>query len=264
MYDFRLKQSLGQNLLRDKNVAKKIVNSIDIENNSNVIEIGPGDGAITGLLLEKFKRVIAVEIDKKFIRVLKEKYSDYNNFIILCDDFLKIDIKDFFNRYGNLNIIGNLPYHITSPVLFKLFENKECINRAYLMVQREVGDRIISPCRTKSRGILSVFSQYYCNVKALSRISKNVFYPVPKVDSSFLRFDFTKEKIFEVNNEELFRKVVKLTFGKRRKYLKNTLCEIEKLETKSLSEEFNLNKRPEELTVQEFVKLTNLIYRKIT
>ena len=256
MYDFRLKKSLGQNLLRDKNIAIKILKHIDIENDSVIVEIGPGDGAITGLLLERFKKVIAVEIDRKFVERLKERYLDSEKFTILCDDFLKVDIEKFYNKYGKLNIVGNLPYHITSPVLFRLFNERKFINQAYLMVQREVGERIVSPCKTKNRGILSVFSQYFCNVNSLFSVSKNVFYPVPKVDSLFMKLDFIKENAPEVKDEELFRKIVKLTFGKRRKYLKNSLNEIE---TISLNEEFNLNRRPEELTVAEFVKLTNLV-----
>ncbi|MFC1562583.1 ribosomal RNA small subunit methyltransferase A [candidate division KSB1 bacterium] len=163
-----------------------------------------------------------------------------------------------------MNIVGNLAYHITSPVLFKLFENRKYINRAYLMVQREVGDRITSPCKTKDRGILSVFSQYYCNVRSLFSVSKNVFYPVPKVDSLFIRFGFLEGSIYQVKDEELFRKVVKLAFGKRRKYLKNSLSEVDKLDIQSLSGEFNFNRRAEELSVQEFVVLSNLIYQKIS
>jgi len=264
MYDLRLKQSLGQNFLKDKNVAKKIVKYIEVDKDSTIIEIGPGDGAITGLLLEKFKQVIAVEIDKRFVDIIRKRYSSFPNFEILCEDFLKIDIRKFNDIYGKLNIVGNLPYHITSSVLFNMFENRRYINSAYLMIQREVSSRIVSPHKTKGRGILSVFSQYYCSVKSLFNVSKNVFYPVPKVDSSFIKFDFFERPKPEVKDEKLFISVVKLAFGKRRKYLRNSLKEMKIVDISALKEVFNLDRRPEELTVKEFVELTNLIYHRIS
>ena len=264
MNNLRLKKSLGQNFLRDKNVAKKIVKYIEVNRDSTIIEIGPGDGAITGLLLEKFKKVIAFEIDKRFVNIIKEKYSNFQNFEILCEDFLKINIKEYYDKFDKLNIVGNLPYHITSPVLFKMFVNRMYLNSVYLLVQREVGDRILSPCQTKERGILSVFSQYHCNVKSLFNVSKNVFYPVPKVNSKFIRFEFIDRPKSEVNDEELFKNIVKLSFGKRRKYLRNSLKEIIKIDVNELSRVFNLNRRPEELTVKEFTELTNLIYQRIS
>lgn len=263
MHNLRLKQTLGQNFLRDKNVAKKIVKHIDADKNSSIMEVGPGDGAITGLLIEKFKNVIAIEIDNRFVDIIKEKYSNSPNFTIIFDDFTKIDLIKFYDRYGKLTIVGNIPYNITSSVLFKSFENRKCIDCLYLMVQKEVGDRILSKNKTKKRGILSVLSQYYSEVKSLFLVSRNVFYPVPKVDSIFLKFDFYENPRPKLKDKGLFRNIVKLTFGKRRKLLKNSLKDLKEIEINSISELFDLNRRPEELTVTEFVKLTNLIYRKI-
>jgi len=263
MHNLRLKQTLGQNFLRDKNVAKKIVKHISVDKNSTIMEVGPGDGAITGLLIEKFKNVIAIEIDNRFADVIKEKYSNFQNFIIICDDFTKIDLKKFYKKYGKLTIVGNIPYNITSSVLFKSFENRKYINCLYVMVQKEVGDRILSQNKTKKRGILSVLSQYYSEVKSLFLVSRNVFYPVPKVNSIFLKFDFYENPQPKLKDEGLFRNIIKLTFGKRRKLMKNSLKDLKEVDVNSICEIFDLNRRPEELTVTEFVKLTNLIYRKI-
>ena len=260
MHNLRLKQSLGQNFLKDQNIAKKIVRSIKIDRSSVIIEIGPGSGAITGLLLENFNTVIAVEIDKRFAEIIKEKFSRFGNIIIKNDDFLKINLKSLYAEYGRLNIVGNLPYHITSPVLFKMFESKNYINSAFLMVQREVGKRILSSPNGKDRGILSVLSQYYCKVSSLFKVSRNVFYPVPKVDSLFIQFEFKKKPDSAAKNEELLRNIVKSAFGKRRKYLRNSLKESNNIDIDALNKICDLTRRPEELTVEEFVDLTNKIY----
>lgn len=158
MYDLQLKQSLGQNFLHDKNVARKIVSHIDVSGDDTVVEIGPGGGAITGLLSEKCGRVIAVEIDRRFAELIREKYSSVSNLVIRWEDFLKTELRELYDRYGIFTVVGNLPYHITSSILFKMFDSRDCVDSAYIMVQREVGERILSGPNSKSRGILSVFS----------------------------------------------------------------------------------------------------------
>jgi len=259
MYGVQLKQSLGQNFLHDKNVARKIVSHIKVSGDDTVVEIGPGDGAITGLLAEKCGRVVAVEIDGRFAGLLREKYSSVSNLIVRHEDFLKTDIRELYDRYGILTIVGNLPYHITSSILFKMFDNRDCVNAVCIMVQREVGERILSRPYSKSRGILSVLSQYYCKVRSLFPVSKNVFIPKPRVDSLFISLEFYENPEPDASDEKLFRNVVKHTFGKRRKYLKNSLEGLADIDLESLGGKFNLKKRPEELTVDEFIELTNAI-----
>ena len=264
MYGVQLKQSLGQNFLHDKNVARKIVSRIKVSGDDTVVEIGPGGGAITGLLAEKCGRVIAVEIDKRFAESVHEKYSSFSNLIVRCEDFLKTDLRELYDKYGILTVAGNLPYHITSSILFKMFDNRDCVNGAYIMVQREVGERILSGPYSKSRGILSVLSQYYCKVHSLFPVSKNVFIPKPRVDSLFISLLFYEKPKPDVMDEALFRNVVKQTFGKRRKYLKNSLKDLADIDFESLEGKFNLKRRPEELTVDEFVGLTNAIYKMLS
>ncbi len=157
-----------------------------------------------------------------------------------------------------------MPYHITSSILFKMFDNRDCVNSVYIMVQREVGERILSGPYSKSRGILSVLSQYYCKVHSLFSVSKNVFIPKPKVDSLFISLEFYGIPKPDVMDEALFRNVVKQTFGKRRKYLKNSLKELADIDFESLEGKFDLKRRPEELTVEEFVELTNAIYKMLS
>ena len=264
MYDLQLKQSLGQNFLRDKNVARKIVSHVEVSGDDTVVEIGPGGGAITGLLAEKCGRVEAVEIDKRFAEPLREKYASFSNLVVRCEDFLKTDIRELYDKYGILTIVGNLPYHITSSILFKLFDNRECVKSAYIMVQREVGDRILSGVNSKNRGILSVLSQYYCKVNSLFPVSKNVFIPKPKVDSLFVSLRFFEKPEPAALDEKLFRDTVKQAFGKRRKYLRNSLKEIEGVDLDYIEAEHDLKRRPEELTVEEFVGLANTVYKTIS
>ncbi len=258
------KQSLGQNFLVDDNIARKIVREMILTNEDVVFEIGAGQGALTSHLAQNAKHLIAIEIDGRVVAELKNKVSQ--NVEILHHDFLKISLTSFKNKLNQkLRLVGNIPYHLTSPILFKFFEERTAIEDATIMVQHEVARRIVAKPNTKDYCILSVFSQYYGEPKLLFNVSPTCFYPKPKVVSSVLYIKIHEERKPDLN-DELLRIVVKTAFGKRRKTLRNSLSYLPLTEdkiNKVLMIDLFLDKRPEQLTVQQFVQLTNRIERVI-
>lgn len=245
----------GQNYLVDKNIARKIIEEFNPKKEDIVLEIGSGTGALTSLLVDKTKRLIAVEIDKRVIENLKKNFPLVE---IVNSDFLKLNLSDFFDKKNKLRIIGNIPYNITSPILFKLIEERDCIEDALLMVQYEVARRITALPSTKDYGILSVLLNFFAETKFCFKISPNVFYPKPKVYSAIIYIKF--KKIAEKNfDEKLFINIVKAAFGNRRKILKNSLSNsiFRNINFKSLSH--LLSKRAEDLSIQDFIALYKLI-----
>lgn len=256
---FRPKKSLGQNFLKDENVARKIISSLHLTGEDKVLEIGPGTGVLTKYIVGKAAKVIAVEIDNNLAHQLRDQFSDHAGFTLLHRDVLKISFPEIFDRVNDWRVVANLPYHITSPVLFKLFENRFSFRDATFMVQKEVAQRIVAGPGSKTYGILSVFSQFYAHVKIVFDVSKNVFYPVPEVDSAVVYFKFRKEQRLNETEEALFRKVVKGVFAQRRKMLRNSLKSIEDLNIDVSKLNVNLNQRPEQLTVENFIDLIRQI-----
>lgn len=209
----------GQNYLRDENIIGKIITEISPKSDDLIIEIGPGEGALTSKLIEKTDRLIAVEIDKRNVEVLKVKFPKLK---LVSGDFLEIDLNAIFNKYNKkLRIVGNIPYNITSPIIFKMIENKEIIHDSVLMVQHEVAQRIIAKSGGKEYGILSVITQNFADIKLCFKVSPNVFQPRPKVYSSIIHMYF-KENLYNRKDDEMFIKVVKAAFGNRRKMLYNS------------------------------------------
>jgi len=245
------KKKYGQHFLKDLNIARKIVNSIKSGLEKPVIEIGPGTGVLTQFLIENRKlKPIVIEIDNQAIEILKNKFGDKIN--IINDDFLKVDLSKYLKTEGV--IIGNIPYNISSQILIKILDNKEYINEAVLMVQKEVGDRIASEYKKKNYGILSVLLQTYFDVETLLDIKPTVFYPPPKVMSCVIRLT-RKNNIYIDYDEKLFRKIVKISFNKRRKILKNALKDF-------ISENFDhpyMKLRAEQLKPEDFINLTKII-----
>ena len=250
------KKFLGQHFLKDENIARKIVDSLTVDvHTKNILEIGPGKGVLTKYLLQKkdinFK---AVEIDKESVNFLKEAYPDINNKIV-HGDFLKTNF-DYFGE-EELFIIGNFPYNISSPILFKIVENKRKVTGAIGMFQKEVAERLKAiPC-TKAYGILAVLIGAYYEIKYLFTVSEKVFFPRPNVKSAVVKFT-RKQDINLKCNEELFKKIVKAGFNQRRKTLRNALKSSIFVDSKILSLDV-FNQRAEELSISEFVNLTNLI-----
>lgn len=259
----RPRKSLGQNFLTDDNIARKIVRTAEIHSDDIVLEIGPGKGALTRHLLEKTEQLITVEIDKRVAEHLEKRFereSSTGRLQIIQEDFLSVDLGKIAREYGKpIRIIGNIPYYITSPILFKIIEERESVRDLTILVQLEVGKRIVAKPKSKEYGILSVFCQFYGTPELLFKVPATAFSPRPKVVSVLLRLDFTRRPVYKVADEKLFVGIVRATFGKRRKTLRNGLkyLELEGFDPEVI--DFDLNHRPEELSVEDFVHLSNLI-----
>lgn len=258
----RPKQSLGQNFLTDDNIARRIVRNLDLGPEDILLEIGPGQGSLTAHLAGRVWKLLAVEIDNRVVEALRQRFASANVSIIE-GDFLEVSLEKCRQEFGGrkLRIVGNIPYHLTSPILFKLFEESSSVSDCTIMMQREVARRLTAKPRTKARGILSVFTQFYGEPELLFDVSPNCFYPKPKVTSTVVRIKFREAA--GVLDDEIFRNVVKTTFGKRRKTLRGSLqylpyheCTVMKIVDEL---DFPLDKRPEELSVREFVTLTEQI-----
>lgn len=243
------KKSLGQNYLTDENICRNIVNSFEILPDDFVIEIGSGQGAITKYIIEKTKNFIGVEFDKNNYNILKDKFP---NISFTNEDFLKYNLNNLSNP--RLRIIGNIPYNITSEILFKLIDNRRLIKDALIMTQEEVAQRLAAKPNSKEYGITSVFAQTFSEPKVLFKVSKNCFYPKPKIDSRIIHFDFTQNKEGKIIDAEFFRKFVRAAFSNRRKTLKNSLSKLE-LDLSKIN--FDFKRRAESLSVDEFIELSN-------
>jgi len=213
----RPKKSLGQNYLIDENICRNIIDSFNVEKNDIIIEIGSGKGEITKYLITKCDNVFAIEIDKNNSSFLKTKFPGIN---IQNKDFLKIDLNDILNANektssiaksfegSKIRIIGNIPYNITTDILFKLIDNRKLIKDSQLMIQEEVAQRIVAKPGSKTYGILSVMIQVFCEPKLLFKVSQNCFYPKPKVDSRIVHFDFNTNLLESISDIYFFRKFV--------------------------------------------------------
>ena len=246
----KAKKHLGQHFLTDENIAKKIVQGLSFEGYSNVLEVGPGTGVLTKYLLEKDVQLYLAEIDTESIDYLKENYDQIDNEAFV-GDFLKTDFS-YLNEEP-LAIIGNFPYNISSQILFKIVDHFEQIPEMVGMFQKEVAERTAAVPRTKDYGILSVLIQAYYDVKYLFTVHENVFNPPPKVKSGVIRLIRNPKKGLE-GNEILFKQIVKAGFNQRRKKLSNALKILnipENLKTHGF-----LDKRAEELSVEDFISLT--------
>jgi 16S rRNA (adenine1518-N6/adenine1519-N6)-dimethyltransferase len=241
------KKRWGQNFLVDSNVINKIISSIDIKPNDSILEVGPGKGAITTLLAEKVKKITAIEIDSNLCKSLEDK--NISNLEIINNDILKTDL----SKIDSNIIIGNLPYYITTPILFKIFKSTLNWEKIYFTMQKEVAERITGKPNTKSYGRLTIMCQIFSNTKILFNISPQVFRPIPKVESSFL--EFSKNTDFQINDYMRFEEIIRKIFNQRRKKFKNCISPEMNL---NLSENLELlDKRPEQITIQEYMDLIN-------
>ena len=246
------KKRFGQNFLTNDKIAEDIVSFLSDSKTKTILEIGPGKGILTKNLIKKSnKKKKFIEIDSECIEYLKIKFDGINDDLI-NKDFLKIDLNAFDKP---ISIIGNFPYNISSQILFKIYENKNIINEMVGMFQLEVAERICSNFGTKKYGILSVLIQAFFEVKMMKKIKPQSFYPIPNVDSAVIRIN---KKNDSINcNEILFKKIVKQSFGQRRKTLRNSLKIFNIPDIKK--EDTIFAKRPEQLSVSDFIYLTNLV-----
>ena len=248
----KAKKKLGQHFLKDQNIARKIVSSLIAENVNTVLEIGPGMGVLTQYLLEnKAYTTYVVEIDSESVEYLESNFPELRKRII-ADDFLKLELSKLFK--SPFAVIGNFPYNISSQIFFKILEHKDQIPEVVGMIQKEVAERITAPPGSKTYGIMSVLLQAFYHIELLFKVSENVFVPPPKVKSAVIRLKRNTTTTLECD-EQLFYTVVKTAFNQRRKTLHNSL---KKLILSSQPNEI-LQKRPEQLSVDQFVALTNWI-----
>jgi 16S rRNA (adenine1518-N6/adenine1519-N6)-dimethyltransferase len=252
MNKVRAKKSLGQHFLKDRNVAARIADSLTGEGYDSVIEIGPGMGILTGFLLERnFRDFRVIEIDNESVHYLESNFPGLKN--IIRGDFLRTDLDSLFP--GKFGVIGNFPYNISTQILFRILDNRDKIPEVAGMLQKEVAERICAGPGTKVYGILSVLLQAYYDIEYLFTVSEGVFSPPPKVKSGVVRL--RRNSIMKLEcDEQLFVRVVKACFNQRRKTLRNSVRAVFDLK----SEEYPMfHLRPEQLSVSQFVSLTNWI-----
>ncbi|MDP2682628.1 MAG: 16S rRNA (adenine(1518)-N(6)/adenine(1519)-N(6))-dimethyltransferase RsmA [Deltaproteobacteria bacterium] len=261
-YSLLPRKRFSQNFLTDKNVAIRIIECLGLSEGDTVIEIGPGLGILTEGLLGSGARVIAIEIDRDLAGKLRERFRDCSNLEIISADALKISYKELAAQHNKrLKLVSNLPYNISTPIIFKLLEEREIFSMFLFMLQKEVAQRIVSPSDTKEYGILSVMVQLLADVKLEFDVPPSSFYPIPKVNSSVVRFNILDKPRVDVGDVDFFKKVVKASFGQRRKTLLNAL-KLFNIKHTQLVELFNIinidpKRRGETLTLEEFAILSS-------
>jgi 16S rRNA (adenine1518-N6/adenine1519-N6)-dimethyltransferase len=249
------KKRFGQNFLQDENILNKIVKEINPQPDDLIIEIGPGYGALTQKLLSFTENLIAVEIDNEIAESLKERFPQLN---LINEDFLETDLSKLASQQKKLRVVGNIPYNITSPILFKLIEKNKLIKDAVFMVQLEVAKRMTADRDTKDYGILAAVLKYFSETEICFKISPNVFYPKPKVYSALVHINI-KSMSQPQEEQKLFIQIVKAAFGNRRKTLKNSLGNSIFREIDFSNSGIDLSLRAENLSVDDFIALNKFV-----
>lgn len=270
-HGFKFSKSLGQNFLIDDNVIDKIIDGARVKEGDKVIEVGPGIGTLTREMAKRAEKVVAVEIDKNLIPILKETLADFDNTEVVNEDILKVDINKLVDEKlsgGPVKLIANLPYYITTPIVMKFLEEDIPVTDIVVMVQKEVADRMNAVPSTKDYGALSVAVQYYCDTEIVAKAPRHMFIPQPKVDSTVIGLHIREERKYKADNEQLFFKTVKAAFGQRRKTLLNSLSSmgvLDKAKIKEVLAEAGIDekRRGETLSIEEFANLSNIINKNI-
>ena len=270
-HGFTFKKSFGQNFLTDTNILQKIVDTAEIDDQVNVIEIGPGIGALTEFLAERAAQVMAFEIDHRLVPILADTLRDFDNVTVVNEDILKVDLAQHIQNFKNpdlpIKVVANLPYYITTPILMHLIESGIPFSEFVVMMQREVADRISAQPNTKAYGSLSIAVQYYMTAKIAFIVPRTVFVPAPNVDSAILKMVRRPEPAVAVEDEKFFFKVSKASFTHRRKTLWNNLTgyfgkteEVKDKLTKALDQAgLSPSVRGEALSLAEFAILADAL-----
>ncbi|MCY7095648.1 16S rRNA (adenine(1518)-N(6)/adenine(1519)-N(6))-dimethyltransferase RsmA [Streptococcus oralis] len=270
-HGFTFKKSFGQNFLTDTNILQKIVDTAEIDDQVNVIEIGPGIGALTEFLAERAAEVMAFEIDHRLVPILADTLRDFDNVTVVNEDILKVDLAQHIQNFKNpdlpIKVVANLPYYITTPILMHLIESGIPFSEFVVMMQKEVADRISAQPNTKAYGSLSIAVQYYMTAKVAFIVPRTVFVPAPNVDSAILKMVRRPEPAVAVKDEYFFFKVSKASFTHRRKTLWNNLTgyfgkteEVKDKLTKALDQAgLSPSVRGEALSLAEFASLADAL-----
>ncbi len=259
------KKKLGQHFLVDRNVLNKVVRIAEVGEEDVILEVGPGLGQMTVALAHLAKKVIALEIDERLVAILRQKVKDYPNVEVSQGDILKVDFKCFFKKEaGPIKVVANLPYQISTPLLFRFIESKEVFSDLTLMLQREVAERMVASPGRKEYGPLSILIQVFSEVSIQFIIKPSSFFPAPKVESALIQMVWKEKPMIEADDEEWFKRVVKACFGYRRKTLINALKHSELSLPKSIEsrmEEIGIDprRRPETFTIPEFSRLAEAL-----
>lgn len=273
-YKIKANKSLGQNFLISDEVIENIIDKSEIKSDDLIIEIGPGLGTLTSCLLEKAKKVICIELDDKMIEILQDRFKLYNNFELIHNDVLKVDLQELIkkekenNNIKNVKVVANLPYYITTPIIMKLLEEKLDLKSITVMVQKEVGDRLIATPGDKETGAITYTVYYYASAKKIIEVSKNSFIPEPEVTSEVIQLNIRIDEPVNVENKEEMFKIIKGAFMQRRKTLLNALTNAKIFASKEagakILKELGIaeNIRPEKLTLQNYADITNKICNK--
>jgi 16S rRNA (adenine1518-N6/adenine1519-N6)-dimethyltransferase len=252
------KKSLGQNFLTDPNTARKIADALRAGSGDHVVEIGPGTGALTGILAERYPVFTAIEIDRRAVALLQEKHPSLD---VRCMDVLHVDWDSLAEKGSPIHVIGNLPYYITSQILFSLLDYRAVLKEAILMMQLEVAERLVAAPRSKAYGILSVAVQLEAVPELLFRVSRNVFFPKPDVTSAVVRLTFGSRQDYPADvDRNLVRQVVREAFNQRRKTLRNSLSSWTRDQGIDLPEGWS-QRRAEEFTPEDFIELARHLGR---
>lgn len=266
-YHITANKNYGQNFLIDENIVMQIVEKAEVNKNDLVIEIGPGLGTLTKYLLESAGKVICIELDKNVLNILNDRFSLYNNFELINNDVLKVDLKKLIeenSNYKDVKVVANLPYYITTPIIMKLLEERLNLKSITVMVQKEVAVRLTQTPGEKETGAITYSINYYTNPSIELEVSKECFIPCPKVDSAVIKLEVLKEPKIKVVNEELFFKIIKASFLQKRKTLINSLSNngiaSKDFLEKMLNElNIDLKIRAEQLTLEDFSNITQYI-----
>jgi 16S rRNA (adenine1518-N6/adenine1519-N6)-dimethyltransferase len=272
-YGIKANKGLGQNFLIDENVVNAIIDGANIQENDMVIEIGPGLGTLTKELLEKAKKVLCIELDNRMIGILKDRFLLYDNFEIINEDVLKVNLNEIISKekqkgkIENVKIVANLPYYITTPIVMKLLEDKLDIESITIMIQKEVADRLIANPGDKEAGAITYSVYYYCTSEKILEVPNNSFIPEPKVTSEVIKLKIRNNPPIEIEDTKKLFLVIKSAFMQRRKTLLNVLTNTKVFENKEQGIEIlndlklDINIRPEKLTLEDFANITKKLKR---
>lgn len=268
-YGLTAKKKFGQNFLIDDNILDEISTSACINDDELIIEIGPGLGNLTSYLLKKSRYVLLVEIDNNMIEILNDRFKENTNYSLINEDILKVDLDEKISKieeelsfsFKKVKVVANLPYYITTPILFKLLQDSKRVNEIVVMVQKEVADRMVASPKSKDYGILSVMIKYLADAKIIIKVPKEAFIPSPNVTSSVIKL--VKNKKYECDDEEKLFELIHHAFAQRRKKMINSLesskfLNLDKEKIKDAFNKVNLNEnvRAEELSIEEFILLS--------